>query len=252
VPHDEGVTEPTILAAGTSPRGDLLLRRRPTATGLVTELVVNGVFAMDSTETSSERALAALVPARARRVLVGGLGLGYTVTAVLTRDDVLAGGPVLDRVDVVELEPLLVQWAQQGLTPVLAEVAADPRVRLHVGDVAAVLSGQMSPAGPWDAVLLDVDNGPDFLIHDANAPLYGEELLGQAYGRLAPGGVLAIWCQGPAPELLATLTTLAAATEHRYEVAREGRSFTYVVYTVTRSSGGSGQSDGSGQNVAHG
>lgn len=200
----------------------------------MTELVVNGVFAMDSTETSSERALAALVPTAARQVLVGGLGLGYTAAAVLARDDVAAGGPVLDRVDVVELEPLLVGWAEQGRTPELAAVAADRRVRLHVGDVAAVLSGQIAPTGPWDAVLLDVDNGPDFLIHDANAPLYGAALLGQAYSRLTPGGVLAIWCQGPAPELLATLSTLGAAAEHRYEVAREGRTFSYVVYTVAQ------------------
>jgi spermidine synthase len=246
------VTEPTTVAVGTSPRGDLLLRQRPGEAGPVTELVVNGVFAMDSTETSSERALAALVPTQARRVLVGGLGLGYTVTAVLARDDQPAGGTLLDRVDVVELEPLLVLWARQGRTPVLATVAADPRVRLHVGDVAAVLSGQAPPAGPWDAVLLDVDNGPDFLIHDANASLYGPELLAQAYSRLAPGGVLAIWCQGPAPGLLATLSTLAPAAEHRYEVVRESRAFTYVVYTVARPSGGSGQSGRPGQNGAHG
>ncbi len=241
----------TTVASGTSPRGDLLLRRRPTEAGPVTELVVNGVFAMDSTETSSERALAALLPAKARRVLVGGLGLGYTVSAVLARDDSRSGGPVLDRVDVVDVEPLLVLWAQQRRTPVLAAVATDPRVRLHIGDIATVLSdgvlpGQVASAGPWDAVLLDVDNGPDFLIHDANAALYGAEILGRAYRRLTPGGVLAIWCQGPAPELLATLTGIGPAVEHRYEVAREGRHFTYVIYTVERTPSGSGHNDDHG------
>jgi spermidine synthase len=241
-----------ILAAGTSPRGDLVLRQRHTEADLVTELVVNGVFAMDSTETSSERALASLVPTGASRVLVGGLGLGYTVTAVLARADLVDGGLALERVDVVELEPLLVAWAQEGRTPVLAAVAADRRVRLHVADVAAVLSAEVPPRGPWDAVLLDVDNGPDFLIHDANAALYGADLLRQAYRRLTPGGVLAIWCQGPAPDLLGTLITLGPAAEHHYEVARDGRVFTYVIYTVARASGGSGQPGRSGQNDAHG
>jgi spermidine synthase len=229
------------LASATSPRGEILLRARSGEAGEVVELVVNGVFAMDSAETSSEEALAALVPAWASRVLVGGLGLGYTAGAVLDRTEL-----PLERLDVVELESCLVQWAQERLTPPLTRLATDPRVALHVGDVAAVLTGAIAPPGPWDAILLDVDNGPDFLIHDANAALYGKSVLGEARARLAPEGRLAVWCQGPAPDLLATLSTLGPAREHRYRVDRGRRTFSYVVYTVERTP------EGSGHNGAHG
>ena len=226
---------PRVLGRGEGPHGTLLLRERQTDDGLVHELVVNGVFAMDSAETASERQLAgfARTAAPARRVLVGGLGLGYTAAAVLEED---AGA--VSRVDVVELEPQLVDWARAGLTPVLARVAGDPRTRLHVADVAAVLRGTAGPAGPWDAILLDVDNGPDFLIHDANAALYHPSTLHAAHDRLADGGVLAIWCQGPAPGLLAALDTVGGTTgQHRYAVEREGRRFNYVICTVTRGGG---------------
>jgi spermidine synthase len=187
---------------------------------------------MDSTETSSERELAGFAAASASvgpRVLVGGLGLGYTAAAVLDEPAVGASA-----VDVVELEPHLVCWARAGLTPVLSRVAGDPRTRLHVADVAAVLRGAAEPAGPWDAVLLDVDNGPDFLIHARNADLYGLQSLQAAHDRLTLGGVLAIWCQGPAPGLLETLRLVGPAREHRYAVQREGRTFSYAIYTLTR------------------
>jgi spermidine synthase len=241
VRQDEGVSEVRTLASATSPRGEILLRVRAGDAGEVVELVVNGVFAMDSAETSSEEALATLVPAWASRVLVGGLGLGYTPGALLDRTEL-----PLERLDVVELEPCLVGWAGARLTRPLARLAADPRVGLHVGDVAAVLAGTLPPPGPWDAILLDVDNGPDFLIHDANAALYGATLLGEATARLAPGGLLAVWCQGPAPDLLATLSTLGPAREHRYRVDRGRRTFSYVVYTVERTP------DRPGQNGPHG
>ena len=208
-----------------------MLRRR----GGVEELVVNGAFAMDSTETVSERELGRLA-AGARRVLVGGLGLGYTVVAVLDEADRRAYDV---RVDVVELEDALVGWAQEGRTATLARVTSDPRVRLHVGDVAAVLAGDPGgPPGPWDAVLLDVDNGPDFLIHPQNDALYAEPALRTAYDRLAPGGVLAIWCQSPSPPLLEALRRVdPSAREDRHPVEREGRTFTYAIDTVRRPPG---------------
>jgi spermidine synthase len=224
--------EAEVLGRAEGPRGEVVLRRRDQPGGAVHELIVNGVFAMDSAETSSERRLASFAVARgghAARVLVGGLGLGYTAAAVLD-DRALADA----RVDVVELEPHLVSWAQAGLTPVLSRVAADPRTRLHVADVAAVLCGASGPTGPWDAVLLDVDNGPDFLIHDTNAGLYGRPALEAAHERLTPGGVLAIWCQGRAPALLETLRLIGPTREHSYAVEREGRRFSFVVYTLTR------------------
>jgi spermidine synthase len=222
------VDDLVTLGRATTGHGETVLRRR----GAVDELIVDGAFAMDSTETLSERELGRIAGG-ANRVLVGGLGLGYTVAAVLDEADRHGHVP---SIDVVELEPALVAWAREGRTATLARVAGDPRVRLHVGDVATVLDRRRTePAGPWDAILLDVDNGPDFLIHAANDALYAEPGLRIAYGRLAPGGVLAIWCQAPSAPLLEALRRLdPSATETRLTVEREGRTFVYAIATVRR------------------
>ena len=227
----------TELGRAVGPLGEVLLRRRTTEDGPVEELVVNGVFAMDSTETRTERELARLAPTGpGARVLVGGLGLGYTATTVLERVAPDA------RVDVVELEGSLVAWARAGLTPVLARVAGDPRTRLHVADVSAVLHGTLAAAtGPWDAVLLDVDNGPDFLIHEHNRSLYDESTLRAAQERLTADGVLAVWCQGPAPALAARLQRLGPSREHEYTVRRGNRELSYVIHTLRRAPGPLGE-----------
>jgi spermidine synthase len=217
------------IARYTGPRGEVVLRRRLGAGTPVEELIINGAFAMDSSEGSSERLLGelALPSGRARRVLVAGLGLGYTVAAISAKD--------VDVIDVVEIEQCLIAWANQGLTAILAAVSSDPRVRLHAADVRRVLAGLSDElAGPWDAIVLDVDNGPDFLIHEENRALYTEAGLRAAYGRLMPAGTLAIWCQSAAPDLRAVLERIApSAREHIAEVTRGERSFQYAIYTVS-------------------
>jgi spermidine synthase len=218
------VSETQVLGREAGPSGEVVLRRRGVGEDAVVELIVNGVFAMDSTDPSSERALGELpLPTAGARVLLGGLGLGYTALAVLDR------APA--RLDVVELEPALLRWARAHLTAPLGRVADDPRVRLHAADVAEVIA--RPDAGPWDAILLDVDNGPDFLIHEHNAGLYGSAGLRGAHDRLTPGGILAIWCQGPAPELLDRLRAIdpdAGEQQHRHRRGR--REWSYVIYTV--------------------
>ena len=134
------------LGRHDGPRGEVVLRRRSGNGPVIEELIVNGAFAMDSSETATERTLGELAvaatSATARpRMLVGGLGLGYTVSEILAAAD-RAG--IEASVDVVEIEPCLIDWARSGLTPTLAAVAADPRVRLHAADIRSVLSG--SPA----------------------------------------------------------------------------------------------------------
>ncbi len=216
---------PVTVARWSGPRGEVVLRRRGVAEDAIEELIVNGAFAMDSAETTSEEALADLTWPGAR-VLVGGLGLGFTAATLL---DARVG-----TVDVVEIEEALVAWAYEGVTLRLGRVARDPRVRLWVADVRAVLTGQEpEPAGPWDAILLDVDNGPDFLIHAENAALYKEEALSAAYARLAPGGLLAIWCQGANAGLRSRLQTLTStAREEVHKVQRGRHLISYVIYTA--------------------
>ena len=219
------------MARAAGHEGEVVLRRRGDGPEAVDELIVNGAFAMDSAETSSERALATLPFAyTGARVLLGGLGLGYTAEALLQAD--------VGAIDVVELESALVTWAEAGLTAVLGRVAADPRVRLHVGDVAAVLAGRdpgLGHAGEeWDAVLLDVDNGPDFLIQQRNAELYSVAGIRRAMARVAPGGLLAVWCQGPAPALRMALEQAGPTEEHHVEVERGRHRWSYVIYTGQR------------------
>jgi len=209
------------LGRASGDHGEVLLRRR----GAVTELVVDGVFAMDDVDTSTERALAteALLrcPGGELRVLVGGLGLGWTAATVLADPRVAA-------VEVAELQPALVGWAAEGLLPGLPLLPAT-RLTLRVADVADVLAG--SPQ-TFDAVLLDVDNGPAFLVHESNAGLYADAGLAAAVAALRPGGVLAIWSSDPAPELADRLRTLPGTTDVEHvvlPVERDGRRFDYAI-----------------------
>ncbi len=193
---------------------DIVLRTRDG----VTELIVNGVFAMDSAEVTSELALAAAcLPAH--RVLVGGLGLGYTAARLLD------GG--VDHVRVIELSAALVSAAQAGATEQLGRLAADSRVELVVGDIAEAIT----PG--WDAIALDVDNGPSFLIHDHNAALYGSGFLARCLAALNASGKLLIWCESASPELEVELRRLAGAVELiSVAVTRQGRSFDYAIYVA--------------------
>lgn len=220
------------IAATATPRGEIALRERLDPDGsVVHELIVAGVFAMDTADTSTETALAvrALAAVEAPgRVLVGGLGLGFTPWQVLKDSRVR-------EVHVVEIEEDLVQWARLGLTPTLGVLARHPRVNLHAQDVSTVLAGDDPDAqGPWDLVLLDVDNGPSFLVHRGNEQLYSAHGLTGALARVASGGVLAIWAAQREPELLTTLEALAPTEEILLPVERDGRTLEYALYLARR------------------
>ncbi len=215
------------VARADTPHGEVALRRR----GEVLELVVDGTFAMDTVDTSTEVALAQRAlggHGSPQRVLVGGLGLGMTTRAVLA-------DPQVGHVDVVELAGPLVGWARAGLVPELAGLEGE-RCTLHVADVLDVLAGAGPAHGPWDAVLLDVDNGPDFLVHPSNAPLYTASGLAAARSVLRPGGLLVVWSSHLAPALLQALAEVAVdgdeVTEDVVRVEREGRSFRYALYSL--------------------
>ena len=178
-----------MLAASDTPRGELVLRRR----GEVLELISNGTFLMDTSSGASERALADLaldeLPSGAR-VLIGGLGFGFTLAAALAH-------PVADIV-VVEVEPDVVAWNRQWW-PLARAALDDSRVTVVVDDLVRVID---TVETTFDAVLLDIDNGPGWTVTDANSRLYDDARLARLAGLLTtPGGRLCIWSADPAPEL---------------------------------------------------
>jgi spermidine synthase len=173
-----------VRAAGRS--GELVLRE---ADGGL-ELIVNGVFLMDSHRGGeSERVLASEALADcatgAPRCLVGGLGFGYTVSEILTRAPAAQVTCAELEAAVIECLPLL-----RGVIPGSAALAADPRVSLVHTDV---LGWAAQTAERFDAVLLDVDNGPSWLVRPENAHIYQQEGLDVLAGALRPGGVLGVW-----------------------------------------------------------
>ncbi len=175
-----------LLAEAVAPDGsDLKLTRRDTEY----IILASGRSLMSSRMHGSEEALAMLACRRARTqeepcVLVGGLGMGFTLRATL---DLLPGGGI---VIVAELVPAVVEWNQGLLGPLAGHPLKDRRVRVEVSDVAAVLR---SSPGRFDAVLLDVDNGPAAFTSTENARLYDNGGVAVALEALKPGGVLAVW-----------------------------------------------------------
>ena len=143
---------------------------------------------MGSKLSGSEEALATVacrrLGNRGGRVLIGGLGMGFTLGAALS---VLPGSA---EIVVAELVPEVVAWAKGPLAHLFGNHLADPRVSLQIGDVHDMIVG--APGG-FDAILLDVDNGPDGLIHLANDRLYCNWGLRAAHAALRPAGVLAVW-----------------------------------------------------------
>jgi spermidine synthase len=150
--------------------------------------MANGKSLMSSRMHGSEQALAALALRRRQvpdaSVLVGGLGMGFTLRATL---DLL---PEDATVVVAELVPAVVEWNRGALGTLAGHPLRDARVRVEIGDVADTL--QSSP-GAFDAVLLDVDNGPDAFTAATNARLYNDQGLAAARAALKPGGILAVW-----------------------------------------------------------
>ena len=175
-----GADRPIVVDRRDTERGELVLRRA----GSEFEVIANGTFLMDTRDGRSERVLvsAAMQGMRSARVLLGGLGVGFSLDEALRHD--------VAEVVVVELEPAVVDWARGPLRGVVERGLEDPRVQLLIGDLRELIP-RLRP--PFDAICMDVDNGPGWLVHEQNAWLYDHEGLAALGAMLRPGGRLSVW-----------------------------------------------------------
>jgi spermidine synthase len=190
-------------------------------------IAIGGNELMNSRMSGSEEALAVMSCDRLRepetaRLLIGGYGMGFTLRAALA-----ALGPDA-KIIVAELVPEIIDWAHGPMAGLAAGCLDDPRAELVIGDVAATIA---AGRGRYDAILLDVDNGPDGLVRDANDGLYSAAGLASAKAALRPGGILAIWSAAPDARFARRLRTAGFAVEEVAVRARaSGKGARHVIW----------------------
>lgn len=184
---------------------------------------------MNSRMSSSEIVLADIACERLRgrrkaRLLIGGYGMGFTLRAALAGLDGDA------RVVVAELVPQVIAWARGPMAALAAGCLDDPRVTVQDGDVGeAIARGR----GGYDAILLDVDNGPDGLSRAANDSLYTVQGLKAARHALRPGGILAVWSAAPSKAFTQRLQHAGFAVEEIQARANKGKGMRHVIWVAT-------------------
>lgn len=191
---------PRVVESLEGAGGDIVLYSRQTPDGVRYEITIGGHFVMAASDGPTERRLATAALCRVAKetgitVLVGGLGLGLTLAEVLT-------DPRVTRVVVGELEEAVIRWNRTHLRAFNGGALFDDRVTVCEGDVMEVIRKNRRT---FDAVLMDVDNGPSFLIFERNAPLYCPAGIKKIERSLTSGGVVAVWSNRPDDQLEATL-----------------------------------------------
>ena len=186
---------------------------------------------MNSRLSGSEEALAVLAcerigQRRKAHILIGGLGMGFTLRAAL-------GVAAPDAsVTVAELVPAVTAWARGPMAELHGTSLDDPRVTLHQGDVGQLI---WSGRSAYDAILLDIDNGPAGLTRASNDRLYDAVGLGQALVALRPGGVLAVWSAAPDRHFAKLLHKMGfAVEEHRVRATAGGGGARHVIWLAER------------------
>ena len=186
---------------------------------------------MNSRMSGSEEALAALgwdcIKGRpSSNILVGGLGMGFTLRKLLEIVDAQT------RIAVAEVVPEVVDWARGPLAPIFKGSLDDPRVSIDVTDVAAAIAGHKAR---YDAILLDVDNGPDGLSRPGNDRLYSAKGLGLTRSALRPGGVLAVWASEPDAAFTRRLATAGFRVEEKTVRERSnGKCARHTIWLAAR------------------
>jgi spermidine synthase len=185
---------------------------------------------MNSRTSSSEVALAALVCARLQdrrgcNVLVGGYGMGYTLRAALAELNADA------RILVVELVPAVVAWARGPMAELTDTCLSDPRVTIREGDIGDVLASERAS---FDAIVLDVDNGPNGLSRSMNNRLYDMQGLVTTHTALRPKGMLAVWSAAPDPDFSIRLGRAGFLVEETKIRANKGRGSRHTIWMATK------------------
>jgi spermidine synthase len=208
------------------PGGDML---RLMQRGNEFSIMAGPIALMNSRMSGSEIALAELACDRLRsrkhcRMLIGGYGMGFTLRAALS------GLRANAEIVVAELVPEIIQWARGPMDELTAGCLEDSRVRVREGDVGEIIAATRAR---FDAILLDVDNGPDGLSRNANNKLYTLQGLKAARSALRPGGLLAIWSAGPDAEFKNRLGHAGFAVEEVIARANKGKGGRYVIWIAT-------------------
>ena len=186
---------------------------------------------MNSRLSGSEEVLARLAcePIKGRpaaQVLIGGLGMGFTLRAALSLLSADA------KVRVAEIVPEVIRWSRGPLAPVFGECLNDPRTEIVEADVRRVIG---SAKLAYDAILLDVDNGPDGISRQGNNALYNKAGLAAAQAALRPGGVLAVWSSHPSPDFTRRLQASGfAVAETPVRARANGRGARHVIWIATK------------------
>ena len=178
-----------------------------------------------SEEALAEAACARLAGRASPRVLVGGLGMGFTLAAALR------SLPADARVEVAELVGAVVAWNRGPLAHLAGRPLEDPRAAVHAGDVAGRIRAGRSA---WDAILLDVDNGPDGLTVATNDRLYSDTGLRDAFAALREGGVLGVWSVQPDDVFTDRLARAGFAVEEQRVRARRHKGGRHTLWLATR------------------
>ena len=207
--------------------GELRLKQR----GAEFAIMLGQNELMNSRLSGSEEALATLACARIGdrkkpRLLIGGLGMGFTLRAALGALGLHA------EIVVAELVPAVLKWARGPMAEVFGDSLTDPRVTIREADVGDVIR---SHAAAYDAILLDVDNGPEGLTRKSNDALYDLRGLSAARAALNPAGVLAVWSSGPNPKFTWRLKRAGFAVEEVRARANGPRGGAHhVIWIATR------------------